>query len=109
MSQAAGRDAHSIDSLAEPLAAFVAAEERLPAGRVRAANLRRLAGGASREIWSLDLTLERDGGSETATAGPAQGSRRPRRRRRRPQRRAVGVARGVRGRRARAAAALGHQ
>jgi aminoglycoside phosphotransferase (APT) family kinase protein len=31
---------------------------------VRAANLRRLAGGASREIWSVDLSIERDGGVE---------------------------------------------
>jgi aminoglycoside phosphotransferase (APT) family kinase protein len=52
------------DELAERLAAFVAREEGLAADRVRAANLRRLAGGASREIWSLDLAIERNGGAE---------------------------------------------
>lgn len=47
------------DALAARLAAFVAAEERLPDRAVRADGLRRLAGGSSREIWSLDLAIER--------------------------------------------------
>lgn len=47
------------DELRARLAAFVAAEERLPEGAVRAEGLRRLAGGASREIWSVDLAIER--------------------------------------------------
>jgi aminoglycoside phosphotransferase (APT) family kinase protein len=50
--------------MSERLAAFVAREESLDPARVRAANLRRLAGGASREIWSVDLTLDRDGAVE---------------------------------------------
>jgi aminoglycoside phosphotransferase (APT) family kinase protein len=50
--------------MAERLAAFVAAEEGLAPERVRAANLHRLAGGASREIWSVDLAIEREGGVE---------------------------------------------
>lgn len=45
--------------MAACLAAFVAAEEGIAPERVRAANLRRLAGGASREIWSVDLALDR--------------------------------------------------
>lgn len=45
--------------MAPRLAAFVAAEERLPDGAVRAERLRRLAGGASREIWSVDVAIER--------------------------------------------------
>ncbi|RIL02568.1 MAG: phosphotransferase family protein [Proteobacteria bacterium] len=49
------------DAMAAALAAFVAREEGLAPERVRAANLRRLAGGASREIWSVDLAIERDG------------------------------------------------
>jgi aminoglycoside phosphotransferase (APT) family kinase protein len=50
--------------MAAQLAAFVASEERLSPDRVRAANLRRMAGGASREIWSVDLEIERDHGVE---------------------------------------------
>jgi aminoglycoside phosphotransferase (APT) family kinase protein len=50
------------DELAARLAAFVAAEEGLPEGAVRAGGLRRLAGGASREIWSVDVTIEREPG-----------------------------------------------
>src|SRR5512143_258908 len=53
------------DAMAERLAAFVALEEGLGASRVRASGLRRLAGGASREIWSVDLAIERDGGVES--------------------------------------------
>jgi aminoglycoside phosphotransferase (APT) family kinase protein len=49
---------------AERLAAFVAAEEGLAPDCVRAVSLHRLAGGASREIWSVDLALERDGAVE---------------------------------------------
>lgn len=47
------------DEMRERLASFVAGEERLPASAVRAEGLRRLAGGASREIWSVDLAIER--------------------------------------------------
>lgn len=47
------------DQMGPRLAAFVAAEERLPERAVHADGLRRLAGGASREIWSVDLTIER--------------------------------------------------
>jgi aminoglycoside phosphotransferase (APT) family kinase protein len=54
-----------VDELAERLAGFVAREEGLEAARVRAVNLRRLAGGASREIWSVDVSIERDAGPET--------------------------------------------
>ena len=54
-----------MSDLAERLAAFVAAEEGLAAGSVRASKLRRLAGGASREIWSVDLEIERDGRVES--------------------------------------------
>jgi aminoglycoside phosphotransferase (APT) family kinase protein len=53
------------DAMAERLAAFVAREEALAPERVRATGLRRLAGGASREIWSVDLAIERDGGVES--------------------------------------------
>lgn len=52
------------DAMAERLAGFVACEEGLAPERVRATGLRRLAGGASREIWSVDLAIERDGGVE---------------------------------------------
>jgi aminoglycoside phosphotransferase (APT) family kinase protein len=54
------------DELCARLAAFVAGEERLPAAAVRAGGLRRLAGGASREIWSVDLALERAPGRSEA-------------------------------------------
>jgi aminoglycoside phosphotransferase (APT) family kinase protein len=47
------------DALAERLAAFVAEEEDLPPEAVTASGMRRLAGGASREIWALDLAIER--------------------------------------------------
>ena len=53
------------DAMAERLAVFVAREEGLAAERVRATGLHRLAGGASREIWSLDLAIERAAGVET--------------------------------------------
>jgi aminoglycoside phosphotransferase (APT) family kinase protein len=52
--------------MAANLAAFVAAEEGLAPGAVRAEGLRRLAGGASREIWSVDVAIERaPGGTDT--------------------------------------------
>jgi aminoglycoside phosphotransferase (APT) family kinase protein len=54
----AERSGADTEGMAARIAAFVAAEEGLDPGRVRAAGLRRLAGGASREIWSLDLELE---------------------------------------------------
>ena len=50
-------------AMAARLAAFVAAQEGLPERAVRADGLRRLAGGASREIWSVDLTIERAPGA----------------------------------------------
>ena len=50
--------------IADRLAAFVAREEGLDTGRVHASGLRRLAGGASREIWSVDLEIERGSGME---------------------------------------------
>jgi aminoglycoside phosphotransferase (APT) family kinase protein len=50
------------DALAQRLAAFVADAEGLDAARVRVEGLRRLAGGASREIWSVDVELARDAG-----------------------------------------------
>jgi len=52
------------DAMAERLAGFVAREEGLAPECVRLTGLRRLAGGASREIWSVDLAIERDGGVE---------------------------------------------
>jgi aminoglycoside phosphotransferase (APT) family kinase protein len=45
------------------LARFVAGEEGLPPERVRVRELRRMAGGASREIWSLALELDGPGGA----------------------------------------------
>jgi len=53
-----------LGELAQRLVAFVAGEEGLPPEHVRAEGLRRLAGGASREIWSVDLTLDRPAGAE---------------------------------------------
>lgn len=50
-------------AMAARLAAFVAAQEGLPERAVRADGLRRLAGGASREIWSVDLAIERAPGA----------------------------------------------
>jgi len=50
------------DELCARLAAFVAGEERLPGAAVRAGGLKRLAGGASREIWSVDVAIERAAG-----------------------------------------------
>jgi aminoglycoside phosphotransferase (APT) family kinase protein len=65
MGEPAG-EASAADAMAARLAAFVAGEERLPERAVRAEGLRRLAGGASREIWSVDVTIERaPGRSET--------------------------------------------
>jgi len=52
------------DALRERLEGFIAAEAGLPAGSVAVSGLARLAGGASRELWSLDLALERESGPE---------------------------------------------
>ncbi len=52
------------EELAERLAAFLA--RRTGAGSVRVDGLRRLAGGASREIWSFDATFEDREGARTA-------------------------------------------
>jgi len=46
--------------LAARLEAFVASEEGRRPGQVRVEGLRRLAGGASRELWALDLELGGD-------------------------------------------------
>ena len=43
--------------MAERLRAFVAAQTSLAPADVRVGSLRRLAGGASRELWSLDVEL----------------------------------------------------
>jgi aminoglycoside phosphotransferase (APT) family kinase protein len=51
-------DALSEGELGERLRDFIAAQAELPPASVRVGSLRRLAGGASRELWSLDLTLE---------------------------------------------------
>ena len=51
------------EAMAGALAAFLAGEERLAPGAVRIDGLRRLAGGASREIWSFDLAMERAPGA----------------------------------------------
>lgn len=53
------------DELAGRLTAFLARETALPEEAVRVSGLRRLAGGASRELWALDLRLEGEGGGET--------------------------------------------
>ena len=42
----------------ERLEAFVAAQTNLPEGAVRVSDLRRLAGGSSRETWALDVELD---------------------------------------------------
>ena len=55
-SRAAG--ALSAEEMSERLAAFVAEQSGIPASAARVRQLRRLAGGASRELWSLDLDLE---------------------------------------------------
>jgi aminoglycoside phosphotransferase (APT) family kinase protein len=52
------------DELARRLAAFVARERRLEPDAVVVSGLRRLPGGASREVWALDLHLRRPGGEE---------------------------------------------
>ncbi|MEN8185453.1 MAG: phosphotransferase family protein, partial [Myxococcota bacterium] len=46
--------------MAERLRAFVAREEDLPEAAVTVSDLRRMAGGASREIWSLGVELQGD-------------------------------------------------
>lgn len=51
------------EEMRERLASFVAREEGLAASAVRAEGLRRLAGGASREIWAVDLAIERAPGA----------------------------------------------
>jgi aminoglycoside phosphotransferase (APT) family kinase protein len=56
---------NAVEGMQRSIAAFVAREEGISADAVRASNLRRLAGGASREIWSVDLSIEREGGVET--------------------------------------------
>lgn len=45
--------------MARRIAAFIASQERIQA--VRVTNLRQLAGGASRKIWSLEVSYERSG------------------------------------------------
>jgi len=47
------------EEMAARLMEFIAAEERLAPERVRVSGFQRLAGGASREIWSLDLAIDR--------------------------------------------------
>ena len=47
----------SAEEMSERLATFVAERSGTPASAVRVRELRRLAGGASRELWSLDLEL----------------------------------------------------
>lgn len=47
--------------LEERLARFIAGESGLAPGRVRVRELRRMAGGASREIWSLAVELDPPG------------------------------------------------
>ncbi len=49
--------------MSDRLARFIAAEGGFSA--VSIANMHRMAGGASREIWALDATLEKDGIRET--------------------------------------------
>jgi aminoglycoside phosphotransferase (APT) family kinase protein len=51
------------DEIGERLETFLRRETGARA--VRIASLRRLTGGASRETWSLDATLERESGNET--------------------------------------------
>jgi aminoglycoside phosphotransferase (APT) family kinase protein len=53
------------DAMAERLARWCAAQLGLAEANVRVRELRRLAGGSSRETWSFDLDLERDGARET--------------------------------------------
>jgi aminoglycoside phosphotransferase (APT) family kinase protein len=45
--------------IAEPLAAFIRAEGKFKSVAIE--NLRKMPGGASREIWSFDATMEHDG------------------------------------------------
>jgi aminoglycoside phosphotransferase (APT) family kinase protein len=52
------------DTLAERLGAFLSGELGLGPGDVRVVAARRLAGGASREIWALDAELARGGACE---------------------------------------------
>jgi len=53
---------------AQRLRAFVAAQRGVAPESVRVDGLRRLAGGASRELWSLDLETPSDSGSPTRLA-----------------------------------------
>lgn len=55
----------SPEELARRLADFVAEREGLAPGQVAVDGLRRLAGGASRLLWAVDLTLPREGGPRT--------------------------------------------
>ena len=48
----------SAEQMSQHLVAFVAERSGAPAAAVRVRGLQRLAGGASRELWSLDLELE---------------------------------------------------
>lgn len=59
-----GRVGSTTEAMAERLAGFVARAEGLAPAHVRATNLHRLAGGASREIWSVDLAIDREGSVE---------------------------------------------
>jgi aminoglycoside phosphotransferase (APT) family kinase protein len=49
-------------SMQERLHAFLARQEGLDSARLRIRELRRMAGGASREIWSLVLEIDGEGG-----------------------------------------------
>jgi aminoglycoside phosphotransferase (APT) family kinase protein len=61
-------DAHAAPStpeaLAPRLARWCAAQLGVPESRARVHELRRLAGGSSRETWSFDLDVEQDGAVE---------------------------------------------
>ena len=48
--------------MTERLRAFVASQAEVPEAAVRVTDLRRLAGGSSRETWSLDVELGARGG-----------------------------------------------
>jgi len=50
--------ASDVEELSTRLAAFIARESGAAEGSVRVSGLRRLAGGASRELWSLDADWE---------------------------------------------------
>jgi aminoglycoside phosphotransferase (APT) family kinase protein len=48
----------SQDQMVENLTVFVAAQEGVPAGAVEVTGLRRLAGGASRLLWAVDVSID---------------------------------------------------